>query len=147
MRMKRIGLALAPSLVLGLTLLPGTAWAGSFMAIVSGGLHVTARGGLAGPVAAGSLVLSGSGSMEGFGTAGFDGPTYLIVDATPLDAQVFLDGRMLGTARDLLARGLPLAPGRHAIEIVAPGFHPYVAQFTVAPGSFPARFRVALSPQ
>ncbi len=145
--MKRIGLALALCLALALTLLPGAAWAGSFMAIVSGGLHVTARGGLAGPVAAGSLLLSGSGSMGRFGAAGFDGPTYLIVDATPLDAQVFLDGRRLGTARDLLARGLPLAPGRHAIEIVASGYRPYAAQFAVAPGSFPARFRVALPPQ
>ena len=115
------------------------------MAVVSGGaLRVTARGALAAPVAAGSLIFSGSRGIEGFGPAGFDGPTYLIVDASPPDAQVFLDGRLLGTARGLVARGLPLAPGRHAIEIVAPGFRPYAARFAVASGSFPVRFRVAL---
>ena len=147
--MKRIGLVLA--LVAGLTLLPSVSWAGSFMAVVtpSGGLRVSASGKLAAPVAAGSLViLSGAPSMAGVGPAGISsGPIYLIVDANPLDAQVFLDGRLLGTGSDLVARAFPLKPGRHAIEIVAPGFRPYVATFSVAPGSFPARFRVALSPE
>ncbi len=148
--MKRIGLALALSLIGVLTLLPAASWAGSFRAVVTpgGGLRVTASGKLAAPVAAGSLViLSGGPGMGGFGSAGFSGPTYLIIDAHPLDAQVFLDGRLLGTARDLVARAFPLAPGRHAIEIVAPGFRPYIAQFGVPPGGFPARFRVALSPE
>lgn len=128
------------------TLLPTAAWAGSFMATVSGGgLRVTATGKLAIPVAAASLViLSGSRSL---GDLRFEGPTYLIVDATPLAAQVFLDGRLLGLAHQLVARAFPLSPGGHAIEIVAPGFRPYIARFTVASGSFPARFRVALSPE
>ena len=88
--------------------------------------------------------VSGFRSIRGFGSAGFSDPTYLIVDASPLEAQVFLDSRLLGTGGDLVARAFPLAPGRHAIEIVAPGFRPYIAQFAVAPGSFPVRFRVAL---
>ena len=88
--------------------------------------------------------VSGFRSIRGFGSAGFGGPTYLIVDASPLEVQVFLDGRLLGTGRDLVARAFPLAPGRHAIEIVAPGFRPYVAQFTTSPDSFHVRFRVAL---
>lgn len=143
-------LPLALSLAIGLTLLAEVASAGSFKAGVSasGGLRVTASGKLAAPVAAGGLViLSGAPSMRGFGSDGFSGPTYLIVDAHPLDAQVFLDGHLLGSARDLVARAFPLNPGRHAIEIVAPGFRPYIAQFAVARGSFPARFRVALIPE
>ncbi len=91
--------------------------------------------------------VSGFRSIRGFGPAGFDGPTYLIVDASPLEAQVFLDGRLLGTGHDLVARAFPLASGRHAIEIVAPGFRPYIAEFGVAPGDFHRRFRVALPPQ
>ncbi|MBI3625725.1 MAG: PEGA domain-containing protein [Candidatus Rokubacteria bacterium] len=146
--MTRSGLALA--LVAGLMLLPSVSWAGSFMATVTpgGGLRVRASGRLAAPVAAGGLViLSGAPSMAGVGPAGISsGPIYLIVDANPLDAQVFLDGRLLGTASDLVARAFPLNPGRHAIEIVAPGFRPYAAKFSVVPGSFPARFRVALTP-
>lgn len=146
--MKRLAFVLGLALAGGLTFLSTTAWGGSFMVVVSGGaLRVTARGASAAPVAAGSLILSGSQGMGDFGRGGFSGPTYLIVDATPVEAQVFLDGRLLGTARDLAARGLPMAPGRHAIEIVAPGFRPYVAQFTVAPGSFPSRFRVTLYPE
>ncbi len=86
----------------------------------------------------------GFGGFQSFGFAGFGGPAYLIVDATPRDAQVFLDGQLLGTAGELVARAFPLTPGRHAVEIVAPGFRPYGAQFRVAPGSFPVRLQVAL---
>ncbi len=46
-----------------------------------------------------------------------------------------------------MARGLPLAPGRHAIEIVASGFRPYIKEFTSVPGGFPIRLRVALVPE
>ena len=148
--MKRIGREFALALAGGLALLPTVSSAGSFMAVVTagGGLRVAASGKLVAPVAAGSLViLSGSHRMEGVGSAGFSGPVYLIVDATPPDAQVFLDGRLLGSGRDLVARAFPLAAGTHALEIVAPGFRPHVSQFAVAAGSFPARFRVALTPE
>ena len=70
--------------------------------------------------------------------------SFLIVDATPAEAQVFLDGRLLGSAADLLARALPLAPGRHIAQIIAPGFKPYIAQFGADP-SFSSRLRVTLS--
>lgn len=148
--MKRMRFALALCSALSLTLQPLAAWAGSFMASVTrgGGLRVTASGKFVAPTAAGGLViLSGAPGMGHFGSAGWSGPTYLIVDAHPLEAQVFLDSRLLGTASDLVARAFPLPPGKHAIEIVAPGFRPWTAQFAVAPGSFPARFRVALSPE
>ncbi len=112
-------------------------------------------GALSGPVGKGGGTLGvgqpcdvravrGFGGRGRFGFTTFSGPTYLIVEASPLDAQVFLDGSLLGAGRDLVARSFPLAPGRHAVEIVAPGLRPYIVQFGVAQGSFPVRFRVAL---
>jgi hypothetical protein len=91
-------------------------------------------------------VVRGFGGLRRSGVAAFGGPSYLIVEASPREAQVFLDGRLLGVAGELVARAFPLPPGRHALEIVAPGFGPYIAQFVVAPGSFPMRFRVTLRP-
>ena len=71
---------------------------------------------------------------------------FVIVDATPLDARVVLDGRLLGTSREVMARAFPVARGRHAVDVVAKGFRPYRAQFPVD-GTFPARLRVALRPE
>ncbi len=91
-------------------------------------------------------VVRGFGGARGFGATRFEGQSFLIVDATPLDAQVSLDGRLLGSARELVARALPVAPGRHTIEIVSPGFRPYMARFATEPG-FPTRIRVTLIPE
>jgi hypothetical protein len=85
--------------------------------------------------------------LSGFGPGRFDGESVLIVDAAPLDAEVFLDGGFLGPARVLIARALPLAPGRHAVEIVAPGFRSYITRFTTDPGAFPTTLRVTLTPE
>lgn len=71
---------------------------------------------------------------------------FLILDAAPGDAEVFVDGRSLGSAGALVARALPISPGRHWLEIVSPGFQPFSAQFIATP-TFPARLRVALVPQ
>jgi hypothetical protein len=71
---------------------------------------------------------------------------FLILDATPGDAEVFVDGRSLGSAGALVARALPISPGRHWLEIASPGFQPFSAQFIASP-TFPARLRVALVPQ
>jgi|SRR5215831_4598507 len=92
------------------------------------------------------LVARGFGGSCCFGSTYFDDASFLIVDATPAEAQVFLDGRFLGTAADLLARALPLAPGRHIAQVVAPGFTPYVIRFAAEP-SFSTRLRAALSPE
>ncbi len=163
--MKCFGVALA--LAGGLTLLPPASWAGSVMrggrvvptpgvATKGGVVSVGKSGAVSGPVLNGGLVRvrqpcdikvrNGFGSVRGFGPARFGGPSYLIVDVTPLDAQVFLDGRWLGSAGQLVARAFPLSPGSHGVEIVAPGFRPYVTVFTVDP-SFPRRLRVALQPE
>ena len=73
-----------------------------------------------------------------------DEPPLLIVDATPPDAQVYLDGRRLGTAGELVALALPGAPGPHTVQVVAPGFRPAVGRF-VADGTFPVRLRATLT--
>lgn len=70
----------------------------------------------------------------------------LIVDAYPLEAQVFLDGRLLGTGRDLMAHVLAVSPGAHSIEITAPSFQPYTRRFTAGGTGFATRLRVSLVP-
>jgi hypothetical protein len=94
-----------------------------------------------------------AGAAMVFGAAGAAYPwetwrgdsTFLIVDATPPTADVYLDGRRLGTAGELLARALPVPYGPHAVHVVAPGFKPWLARFVVD-GSFPVRLRATLSP-
>jgi len=83
---------------------------------------------------------------RGFGLFGVDRESFLIVDAAPGDAEVFLDGRFLGSAGQLVARALPLPPGQHAVAIAARGFRPYVVRFVADP-SFPVRIRLALAPE
>jgi hypothetical protein len=102
------------------------------------------------PVATGRSRGGRGGALVGFrGGRGFvleDEERFLIVDATPSEAEVFLDGRLLGSAGELLAHALPLAPGQHTVAIVARGFRPYVARFVADP-SFPNRIRAALGPE
>jgi len=80
------------------------------------------------------------------GSASVDGPSFLIVDAIPAEAQVVLDGRPFGSAAELLARPLPVAPGRHVVQVVAPGFTSHRAQ-VVADPNFSTRLRITLSPE
>jgi len=88
--------------------------------------------------------LVGFGGDRGFGFS--DQENFLIVDATPSEAEVFLDGRSLGSAGEVLARALALPPGQHTVAIVARGFRPYLARFVADP-SFPIRIRAALGPE
>ena len=61
----------------------------------------------------------GSASRSATGAA-------LDLRVTPANAAVYIDGRFAGTAEELgrLERGLAVAPGRHRIEVVAPGSTP-----------------------
>lgn len=60
----------------------------------------------------------------------------LQLTAAPPDASVYLDGRFLGTAADLmrLARGLTVDAGDHTLSIVRPGYDPEEIPFTAEPG-------------
>lgn len=72
-----------------------------------------------------------------------DDSSSLTVEATPQDAEVFLDGQFLGRAGELSAQTVVIAPGRHELEIASPGVEPFRLEFTAAPGR-PTRVRAAL---
>jgi hypothetical protein len=82
-------------------------------------------------------------SFGQFGSTRVDGPSFLIVDAVPAEAQVFLDGRPVGSAAELLARALPVAPGHHVVQVVAPGFTSQNVR-VVADPNFSTRLRISL---
>ncbi|HSD65317.1 MAG TPA: PEGA domain-containing protein, partial [Vicinamibacteria bacterium] len=50
----------------------------------------------------------------------------------PDDASVYVDGAFRGSARE--ASSLKVAPGRHRIEIVRPGFRTHEREVDVTPG-------------
>ena len=92
-------------------------------------------------------VVTGFGGIRHFGSSTtFAGPSFLIVDALPPEARVFLDGRPFGSATQLMAHAFPLAPGRHIVWVVSPGFKPYSVPFVADP-IFSTRLRIALSPE
>ena len=68
------------------------------------------------------------GAAEDFGS--------LALTIEPPDASVYLDGRFLGTAEDLvrLRRGLTVDAGEHQLSVVRPGYAPQDQDFEVAPG-------------
>ena len=63
-------------------------------------------------------------------------PGRLVLTVEPQDASVYLDGRYLGTGRDLaqLHAGLLIASGDHLLEIVRPGFEDRELEFSIAAG-------------
>ena len=65
--------------------------AGSTAAMAAKGSHVRPHSAV--------TVVRGFGGFRRFGSTRFDRESFLIVDATPAEAQVFLDGRLLGSAR------------------------------------------------
>jgi hypothetical protein len=146
--MKGVGTAV----VLAVALLSGSADAGG--TVTSGGKTRTASGATVNGRTLGPpqqhcdvRVVRGFGGIRHFGSSTtVEGPSFLIVDALPLEAQVLLDGRPFGSATQLMAHAFPLAPGRHTVGVVAPGFKPYSVQFAADP-SFSTRLRIALSPE
>lgn len=63
-------------------------------------------------------------------------PGRAVLRVTPDDASVYLDGRFLGTGRELarLRSGLIVDAGEHEIEVVRPGHQAETREFTVAAG-------------
>jgi hypothetical protein len=45
----------------------------------------------------------------------------MTLDVLPLEAEVRLDGVLLGTARELVAHVVPVVPGAHVLEVSAAG--------------------------
>jgi hypothetical protein len=60
-------------------------------------------------------------------------PGDLFFDATPKDAQVYVDGYYVGTVADWEGRHhrLTLAPGVHSVELQASGYEPAMADVTI----------------
>lgn len=63
-------------------------------------------------------------------------PGRLVLTVEPGDASVYLDGRYLGTGRDLarLHAGLLIDSGDHRLEIVRPGYADRAVDFSIAAG-------------
>jgi len=89
--------------------------------------------------------MGGAQSLGGVSQGRYE--TTLIVDVRPLEAQVRVDGRPLGSARELVAIAISVLPGPHTIEISAPGFHRYVGQFIADAGGAANQFTVTLPPR
>jgi hypothetical protein len=68
---------------------------------------------------------------------------FMVLDATPVDAQVAIDGRPTGRARDYVGQVLYLRTGVHTVEVFAKGYVTASHRIKVEPG-FPAYVRVAL---
>lgn len=63
--------------------------------------------------------------------AALEGDARLYLRVTPSDAAVYLDGRFLGTAREVTDRdtGIAVTPGRHELSVVRPGYDPERLEF------------------
>jgi hypothetical protein len=120
--------------------LPAAASAG--VAFVFRGSSGASKVTVAGFAVGGGLPLGTSG--EPYPGGWYEDPATLIVDVSPHTAQVFLDGRPLGTAGELVAQALPVAIGPHVLQVQAPGFRTRSWQF-YADGSFPVRVRAILA--
>ena len=131
-------------------LLPDAAVAGGGFVIRFGPAGFFARGSFSGADAAvaggvfSAVAIGFRAAGNGYPGGWREDPATLIVDASPVQAWVFLDGRPLGTAGELVARGLPLSLGPHVIQVQAPGYCTRAWEF-VADGSFPVRVRATLS--
>jgi hypothetical protein len=124
---------------------PGPAAAGAFLFGLAGG-GLVAVGSGAGAAAVGALsVTMGAGMFAGSGRP--PQPSLLVVEATPLDAEITLDGKPVGTARERASYALDLAPGRHTITITSPGYKPLTGPFVADPDGFTTKIRATLAPE
>ena len=65
----------------------------------------------------------------------------------PLDAEVTLDGKPVGTARERASYALDLAPGQHTIMVTAPGHKPLTGRFVADPAGYMTKIRAVLVPE
>jgi hypothetical protein len=56
-------------------------------------------------------------------------------DVAPGEAQVYLDGRLLGTADDVDQYDMSAMPGTHLIRLTAAGYKPVTVEVEVAPNA------------
>jgi PEGA domain len=145
MRTRRRGRMVVVALVALAVLAPTVMEAGGPAGLSVRGRFSGRDVGVAAGAFGGAALLFGAAGAAERGPAFPDEAPVLIVDATPAEAQVYLDGRRLGAAGELVALALPVSPGRHVLHVVAPGYRPSVQPF-VAFASF-VRVRAALTPE
>ena len=75
-------------------------------------------------------------SRRGEGLDARGEPARVHLEIAPEDASVYLDGRFIGTGRELarLRSGLIVDAGLHTIEVVRPGYEPTERSIEVEPG-------------
>ena len=125
---------------------PGLAAAGGAFAFAAAGGRLVVVGSGSGAMAVGALGLAMGASMSAR-SLGTPISSLLVVEALPLDAEVTLDGKTVGTARERASYALDLAPGRHTITITAPGHRPLTAGFVADPAGFMTKIRAVLVPE
>jgi len=57
----------------------------------------------------------------------------LTVAVIPLHAEVRLDGVVIGSAHDLVARTVAMVPGDHVVQVSAPGYMPTIVSVPSLP--------------
>ncbi len=67
-------------------------------------------------------------TAQGVRTSGYvyGNSATITVAVLPLQAEVRLDGVLLGSAHDLIARAVPVVPGEHIVQVSAAGYLPSV---------------------
>jgi len=74
-----------------------------------------------------------------------EAPVKVYVELAPKDASVYLDGRFLGTGKEL-ASGILIDPGEHTLEILHPGYGKRDLSFDAEAGE-QVKFEVELEPK
>ena len=132
-------LALLAALVVFVPLPVGAG--GFFFAVAGGGIVAVGSGTGAAGVAGLALIMSQGGAYRPWSPE----PSLFLVEATPLDAAITLDGRAVGSARERGSYPLRLAPGIHTITIAAPGHQTLTQRFAIDGSGFMAKVRVVLT--
>ena len=104
-------------------------------------LVVAAVAGLAPAAYAGDMYSSHSE----YGYAGFSPGGALYINALPSNAEVGLDGVLVGVANDLQASVVDARPGFHALTVQAPGYEPTIVYVRVV-RDWTTRVRLTLIP-
>ena len=84
-------------------------------------------------------------SHSEYGYAGFSPGGALYINALPSNAEVRLDGVLVGVANDLQATPVDARPGMHTLTFQAPGYQPSVVYVRVV-RDWTTRVRLTLIP-
>jgi CRISPR/Cas system-associated exonuclease Cas4 (RecB family) len=88
--------------------------------------------------------ISGEAATDAYRSSRFEAA--LVLEVLPLDAEVLLDGRPIGSARELVAQAVSVTPGWHTVAVGAPGYYAYIGRFVADQHSSANLFVVTLVP-